>query len=96
LGSELIWVWGRASPILFIPFSVELTLFTELNVENCVIKCFKWFSNVLLRLKPSSSDFSTRSLSRYNTTLRFVAIAFASEGLRGEFPCYKCGHFRIN
>jgi hypothetical protein len=29
------------SPILFIPFRVELTLFTELHVENCVIRCFK-------------------------------------------------------
>jgi hypothetical protein len=85
-----------ASPILFIPFSVELTLFTELNVENWIIKCFKWFANVLLRLKPSSSNFSTRALSRYNTTLCFVAIVFASEGLRGKFPCYKCGHFSNN
>jgi hypothetical protein len=96
LGSELIWVWGRASPILFIPFSVELKLFTELNVENCFIKRFKWFSNVLLRLKPSSLDYSTRSLSKYNTTLPFVVNAFAFEGLRGEFPCYKCDHFRNN
>jgi hypothetical protein len=35
-------------------------------------------------------------LSRYNTTLCFVAIVFASEGLRGKFPCYKCGHFSNN
>jgi hypothetical protein len=49
------------SPILFIPFRVELTLFTELNDENCVISCFKWFSNVLLRLKPRAFDFSTSS-----------------------------------
>jgi hypothetical protein len=84
------------SPTISILVSGELLFFSELQVENCVIRCFKWFSNVLLRLKPSSLDFSTRSLSRYNMTLRFVAIAFASEGLRGEFPCYKCGNFRIN
>ena len=51
------------SPIFFIPFSGELTLFTELQVENWIINCFKWFSNVLLRLKPSSLVFSTISLS---------------------------------
>jgi len=49
-----------------------------LHVENCIIRCFKWFSNVLLRLKPRDLDFSTRSLSKYNTALRFVIIAFTS------------------
>jgi len=39
-------------------------LFTELHVENCVIRCFKWFSNVFERLKPNSFDFSTNSLSK--------------------------------
>jgi hypothetical protein len=38
---------------------VKSKLFTELLVEKCVIRCFKWFSNVLLKLKPSSLDFST-------------------------------------
>jgi hypothetical protein len=51
------------SPILFIPLSVKLSLFTELHIENCVINCFRWFSNVLLRLKPRDFDFSTNSLS---------------------------------
>ena len=51
------------SPTISILFSVELKLFTELIVENCVIICFKWFSKVLLRFKPNSLDFSTMSLS---------------------------------
>src|SRR3972149_11598496 len=42
----------------------KLKLFTELFVENCVIRCFNWFSKVLLRLKPGSFDFSANSLSR--------------------------------
>ena len=49
--------------------SVKSRLSTEFSVENCVIKCFKWFSKVLLRLKPNSLDFSTRSLSMYRTKL---------------------------
>ncbi len=32
----------------------DLKLFTEFPVENWGIRCFKWFSNVLLRLKPNS------------------------------------------
>ena len=67
---------------------VESKVFAELHVENCVIRCFKWFSKVLLRLKPKAFDFSTRSLSKYNTTLPFVPIAFASEGMRWAFLCY--------
>jgi hypothetical protein len=62
-----------------------LKLFSGLHVENCVIRCFKWFSKVLLRLKPRDFDFATRSLSKYNTKLPFLAIANASEGIRGEF-----------
>jgi hypothetical protein len=69
----------------------ESTLFTELHVENCVINCFKWFSKVLLRLKPRDLDFSTKSLSRYNTTLPLVPIAFASEGMLGKDLCFKSG-----
>ena len=83
------------SPILFIPFRVELTLFTELHVENCVVSCFKWFSNVLLRLKPNSLDFSTRSLSKYNTTLPLIPIAFAPARERMEVHCYKFGHLAL-
>jgi len=49
--------------------SVELKLFIELTVENLFIRSFKWFSNVLLRLKPIPRDFSTRFLSMYNTRL---------------------------
>jgi len=56
---------------------IELKLVTELHVENCVIRCFKWFSKVLLRLKPNSFDVATDSLSNYNTTLPFLVIAFA-------------------
>jgi hypothetical protein len=33
-------------------------------IENCIIKCFNLFSNVLLKLKPNSFDFSTNSLSK--------------------------------
>jgi hypothetical protein len=40
---------------------VELKLFSELTVENCVIRCFKWFSKVLLRFKPRLRDFSMSS-----------------------------------
>jgi hypothetical protein len=74
--------------------SVESRLFTELHVENCVIKCFKWFSKVLLRLMPSSLDFSTNSLSRYNTTLPLVPIAFASVRMRGVILYYMFGPSR--
>ena len=65
----------------------ESTLYTELHDENCVIRCFKWFSNVFERLKPNSFDFSTNSLSRYNTTFPFWAIANAPEGTRLEELC---------
>jgi len=68
------------SPIISILFLRELKLFTETKVEYCVIKCFNWFSKVLLRLKPRDLDFSTNSLSRYKTTLPLVVIANASEG----------------
>jgi hypothetical protein len=63
---------------------VESEVFAELRCENCVIRCFKWFSNVLLRLKPSSFDFETNSLSKYNTTFLLVLIANASEDMRGR------------
>ena len=33
-------------------------------------------------------NFSTRSLSKYNTTFLFVVIAFASARKRREVPCY--------
>ena len=45
-------------------FSLFLLLFTELTFENCVNNCFKWFSKVLLKLKPRLCVFSTNSLSR--------------------------------
>jgi hypothetical protein len=38
-------------------------------------------------------DFSTNSLSKYNTTLPFCVIAFASEGMRVKVQCYMFGHF---
>ena len=56
-----------------------------------MIKCFKWFSKVLLRLKPRDFDFATSSSSKYNTTFLLVPIAFASEGMRREALCYKFG-----
>jgi len=68
-----------------------LKFFNELQIDNWIIRCFKWFSKVLLRFKPSSFDFSTRSLSKYNTTFRFVVIANASEGKRMEELCYMFG-----
>jgi hypothetical protein len=71
---------------------VESELFAELHVENCIIKCFKWFSKVLLRLNPRDFDFSTSSLSKYNTTFLFVVIAFASARKRMDILGYMFGH----
>ena len=71
----------------------ESKLFAELNVENCVTRCFNWFSKVLLRLKPRAFDFSSNSLSRYKTTFRLFDIAFASEGMRWEVLCYMFGDY---
>jgi len=62
-----------------------------LRVENCVIWCFKWFSKVLLRLKPRDLDFSTRFLSKYNTTFPLVPNAFASARAQMKVPCYMFG-----
>ena len=45
------------SPTTVIMFLVELALFAELHINNCVIKFFKWFSNVLVRLKLKDLDF---------------------------------------
>jgi hypothetical protein len=44
-------------------------LFSVETCENCVVSCFKWFSNVFERLKPRSRDFSISSLSTYRTRL---------------------------
>jgi hypothetical protein len=41
--------------------SIKLQLFLEEVVENCVIRCFKWFWKVFERLNPISGDFSTNS-----------------------------------
>ena len=69
----------KSGPAHHSPFLlVEEMLFSELHVENCVIRCFKWFSKVLLRLKPRAFDFATRSLSKYNTKFLLVVIANAS------------------
>jgi hypothetical protein len=70
----------------------ESRLFLELQVENCVINRFKWFSKVLLRLKPRDLDFATRSLSKYKTKFRLFDIAFASARKRMEVLCYMFGH----
>ena len=58
---------GSAHQLAFL--LVESTLLAELQVENLVIRSFKWFSNVLLRLKPRSLDFWMISFSRYKTRL---------------------------
>jgi len=63
-----------------------------LHVNNCVISCFKWFSKVLLRLKPRDLDFATRSLSKYKTTFLLFDIAYASEGVYWHFLCYMFGY----
>ena len=76
---------GTGSPTILSLFSVDSKLFTELSVENWVIRCFKWFSNVLLRLKPNSFDFPPSSLSRYRTTFPLDPIAFAPERNRRKF-----------
>jgi len=68
-------------------------LFSVETCENCVVSCFKWFSNVFERLKPNSRDFSTNSLSIYNTRLCLLLIALAPERMRGEDLCYKFGAF---
>jgi hypothetical protein len=36
---------------------------------------------------------ATNSLSKYNTTLAFLAIAFASEGKHWHFLCYMFGDY---
>jgi len=63
----------RSGPPLNIS-TCRIQLFAELNVENCVIKCFKWFSKVLLRLKPRAFDFSAKSLLRYKTIARAYSL----------------------
>ena len=70
----------------------ELALFSEFIGEKPIINCFKWFSNVLLKLKPNPFDFSTNSLSKYSTTFPFVPIANASKGRRGKEDSYIFGH----
>jgi hypothetical protein len=72
--------------------TVDSALFDGLLVENCVIKC-RWFSNVLLKLKPISFDFASSSLSRYNAGLCLFDNAYAPERMRGAVLCYKAGHF---
>ena len=72
---------------------VESEVFAELHCENFVIKCFKWFSKVLLRFKPRDFDFATSSLSKYNTTFPLFPIAFASACKRMELLCYMFGHY---
>jgi hypothetical protein len=84
------------SPTISSLFSGKIQLFTELHAEKFGIRCFKWFSNVLLRLKPKDLDFATNSLSKYNTTLPFVVIAFASARKRMEFQCYMFGDYGSN
>ena len=80
---------GSAHFLLIAPF--ESTAFSVLLHENCVISCFKWFSKVLLRLKPRSLDSLIISLSRYKTKLLLFdnCICTRAEG-RGVL-CYKFG-----
>ncbi len=84
----------KSGPAHHLPFLIsESELSAELNVENCVVRCFKWFSKVLLRLKPRDFDFATSSLSKYKTKLPLVPIANASARKQREDLCYKLGHF---
>ena len=82
---------GTGIPTISSLVSGELQFFIELHVENCVIRCFKCFSNVLLRLKPRAFDFSTSSLSKYNTTFPLFPIVFASARAQMEVLCFKSG-----
>ena len=68
------------SPILEALFCVGIWFCVFWWFESWLISCFRWFSNVLLRLKPSSFDFSINSLFRYNTTFLFRFTALASRG----------------
>jgi hypothetical protein len=63
---------------------------------NCVISCFKWFSNVLLRLKPSACDFSTSSLSMYKTKLCLFLKCIYTRGRAKGVLCYMFGHSTIS
>ena len=74
--------------------SDDSKLFSELHGENCVIELFKLFSNVLLKLRPNSFDFSISSLSKYNTTFLLFDIASSPKGAcGGEELFYMFGHF---
>jgi hypothetical protein len=64
---------GTGSPTISFLFSRELKLFSELQVEYRIIKRFKWFSNVLLRLKPRFRLFNEVSIDVENK------IVFASQ-----------------
>jgi hypothetical protein len=69
--------------------SLKLELFCIEGDEFLLIKYFKWFLKVLLKLNPDSLDLSTNSLSRYKRQHYFYfQIAFASEGRRREEACY--------
>jgi len=68
-------------------------LFSVKTCENCMVSCFKWFSNVFERLKPRSRDFSTSSLSKYSTTFLLLLIALTPERMRWDVQCYKSGRF---
>jgi hypothetical protein len=74
---------GPAHQPQLLPVQSELS--SELTFENCVIRLFKWFSKVLLKFMPRPRDFSTNSLSKYNTTFLLVVIAFAPSGCAGTF-----------
>ena len=53
-----------SSPATVPNFVFDSKLFNEFSVENCVIRCFKWFSKVFEILNPNSFDFETNSLSK--------------------------------
>jgi hypothetical protein len=71
---------------------VKSELFSGLHVENCVVRCFKWFSKVLLRLKPRDLDFATNSLSTYSTKLCLFLKCVYTRGHAGVVLCYMFGH----
>ena len=81
---------GSAHFPIIVPF--EYTIFSVFMTENCVIRCFKWFSNVLLRLKPRSLDSLMVSLSRYKTKLLLFEITFAPARKQRDILCYMCNH----
>lgn len=71
---------GSAHFPIIDPF--ESKLFSVFSCENCVISCFKWFSNVLLRVKPRSWIFCL--VFYLNIILNYTCLTTAFAPLREE------------